>query len=202
LFQKKLINDYMVLPGLLDALKQNLGIQEENPSLMVVTDVFKEVSMAQMSIGKKSVLASVIKYLATHDGKIFFRDIDVNDGKQHLMVAFGFDRELFVDRQAHDRFKKLGSYELFTCRKSGNIYEYAIDFGEDAEGAARILSEALHTVHKIPYGTQLNYKTYFGNSDNIEQERDDTKPWYEKYKWWLITGVLVIGWLIKILSDL
>ena len=203
LAQTNYTNDLIMLPGLLNALQQNIGIQKENPNLMVVTDVYKEVSLGQKYIGKSSVLASVLKHLATQDGKQFFPEIDINDGEQHLMVAFVFDRHGGIAQtQAHDRFKKLKSFELFTCRKKGSVYEYAIDFGEDAEGAARILSEAIHAVHKINYGTQLDYKTYFGDTDTVERERKDDKPWYEKHWGWLVAGVFVIIWLIRMLADL
>jgi ribosomal protein L32 len=195
LAQTDYTSNIKVLPGLIAALKQNLEIQKENPAAAVATDVIREVSVLKAGIGGSSILASVINNLLTNDGKVFFPEVDMNDGKPHLMVAFAFDKHLLVDKQTHNKFKKLRSFELFTCYDKG-CYEYAIDFGEDIEGAARILSEVLHEVYSVGYGTRLDYKTTYGEG-NIDEEREKNKPWYERYIWWLVAGGFILFNLIR-----
>ena len=103
LAQTSYINNAKVLPGLIEKLTENLEIQKEDPNASVVTDVLRKVSFAKATIGGRSMLASVLNGLVTHDNKIFFPET-INDGKLHLMVAFYFDSELFVDRQTHNKF--------------------------------------------------------------------------------------------------
>ena len=82
-------------------------------------------------------------------------------------------------------------------------YEYFIDFGEDSEGAARLLSKIWKEVYEIPLDANVEYYTNAGG-DNvvkarkaIEAERDgenDTSqiPW-----WGWAIGAFILFKLIQ-----
>ena len=193
-----------VLPGLISELQKNLDLQAQNPNAPVVTDIFKKVTALEAGFGRRSVIAEVHKNVADEKGNPFFPDADFSNGQQHLMVCFLFD-SLLIDKKRYDKFKKLDIYHLFTHRTfSGSaafekIHSYTIDFGNDAEGAARLLSRVLHEVYDIGYNEQLEYNTYSGSADSIEAKRDEAKPWYERYIYW-IAGVITV--VIILISNL
>ena len=60
-------------------------------------------------------------------------------------------------------------------------YEYFIDFGEDAEGAARLISKVWNEVYEIPFDANVEYYTNAGYENVaktrkfIETERDGTE---------------------------
>ena len=105
----------------------------------------------------------------------------------------------------------LSSYQLFTQHisiiKKRKRYEYAIDFGKDADGAARLLSEIYEKVFRISH-MQISYHTNLGKSDiytdrsnmgiiprptSKESDNDsnnDSDDWTD-YMWWIIGGLAV-----------
>ena len=82
---------------------------------------------------------------------------------------------MFYHRNDSDlsKFKKLDSFPLFTSHYNQNFitdtgdelygYEYAIDFGEDAEGAARLVSEILTKVYGVSVEENVDMFTNVGN---------------------------------------
>lgn len=189
--------------GLIEALTENVELQKQFRNEMVVTDISKKISVKEvLTKNKSSSLASILSALATQDGKgIYFPDADYE--KPHLMVAFGFNEQTSIaDKQFHKRFKKLDVFNLFTCKEynlNGNLiglryYEYAIDFGEDAEGAARLLSKILYEVYEIEYNDRdLEIITFHGeNGKKLEKERLNNKAWYEKHLWTIIIGIIML----------
>ena len=50
------------------------------------------------------------------------------------------------------------------------VQEYYLDFGEDSEGAARILSEIINKVYKVP---KDNIRCYTDTVDVIENKRSE-----------------------------
>jgi len=145
------LDNSAVLPGLIPELKKNLQLQKENPNIVVATDIAKELedgSSLNFSIGSST---NGTKW---PDGAIW----NPNPGKYGLIIVFGFDR--YID-DGHEEFNKkmddllnvfkgLTSFPLFVshyCKgedeNGRNRYfrHYAIDFGQDVEGAARLISE-------------------------------------------------------------
>jgi len=114
-----------------------------------------------------------------------------------------------TDRKFHKRFKKLDIFNLFTPMKykTGSIYgfkycEYAIDFGTDTEGAARILSKVLHDVYDVAYhDTELEFITLHGRGEELDKSRKQNKPWYERYIWWIGLGAGLLIWILINLYD-
>lgn len=99
-----------------------------------------------------------------------------------LCVLWQFDEEA---KEEHMKFKSLDCYPLFMERSSivgalgikEKITEYFIDFGSDAEGAARLLSDVIYKVYGV-IESELDCPVNAGN-DNIQKSRnyyDNRKP--------------------------
>ena len=160
-----------VYAGLIDALKQNLDRQELSESA-VETGIFYKSSPTVKLSRKRHGVATVFRSGSTtwSDGD----PIKLGDKNRGLVIKFSFDKHAEgndvsderIERQ-HQDFKSLGSFPLFTSHSgiymrpgSSNRFrsqEYAIDFGQDVEGAARLISEILDKVYGIPTDAQLTY---------------------------------------------
>ena len=176
-----LTND-KVYAGLIDALKQNLDRQELSDSA-VETGIFYKSSPTVKLSRKRHGVATVFRSGSTtwSDGD----PIKIGDKNRGLVIKFSFDihaeendvSDERIERQ-HQEFKALGSFPLFTPHTG--IYmrpgsssrfrsqEYAIDFGQDVEGAARLISEVLSKVYGIPEDTQL---IYLGEGEEVPVEK-------------------------------
>lgn len=176
-----LTND-KVYDGLIDALKQNLDRQELSDSA-VETGIFYKSSPTVKLSRKRHGVATVFRSGSTtwSDGD----PIKLGDKNRGLVIKFSFDihaeendvSDERIERQ-HQEFKALGSFPLFTPHTG--IYmrpgsssrfrsqEYAIDFGQDVEGAARLISEVLSKVYGIPEDTQL---IYLGEGEEVPVEK-------------------------------
>ena len=148
------LNNNAVFPGLVEELKRNLKLQSENLNVVVVTDMLKETAT-----GNKSCISIISSLLWADDTKS--PEFDRSEGKKQLCISIGFDTYTDVanHKEFNDemdaqlaRFRQLDSFPLFTAHNctyedeyGSSCYgrEYAINFGEDAEGAARLVSEIL-----------------------------------------------------------
>jgi ribosomal protein L32 len=176
-----LTND-KVYAGLIEALKQNLDRQELSDSA-VETGIFYKSSPTVKLSRKRHGVATVFRSGSTtwSDGD----PIRLGDKNRGLVIKFSFDihaeeNDVADDRieKQHQEFKALGSFPLFTAHTG--IYmrpgsssrfrsqEYAIDFGQDVEGAARLISEVLSKVYGIPEDAQL---IYLGEEDETPVEK-------------------------------
>lgn len=178
-----LTND-KVYAGLIDALKQNLERQELSDSA-VETGIFYKSSPTVKLSRKRHGLATVFRSGSTtwSDGD----PIKLGDKNRGLVIKFSFDKHAEgndvsderIERQLQD-FKSLGSFPLFTPHTG--IYvrpgsssrfrsqEYAIDFGHDVEGAARLISEVLTRVYGIPDDAQL---VYLGEEEEVSTQEHE-----------------------------
>lgn len=198
-----LTND-KVYAGLIDALKQNLDRQELSDSA-VETGIFYKSSPTVKLSRKRHGVATVFRSGSTtwSDGD----PIKLGDKNRGLVIKFSFDihaegndvSDERIERQ-HQDFKALGSFPLFTPHTG--IYmrpgsssrfrsqEYAIDFGQDVEGAARLISEVLSKVYGIPEDAQL---IYLGEEDQTpdEKKKEEDKPEKKevKYTLWQKIGI-------------
>ena len=176
-----LTND-KVYAGLIDALKQNLDRQELSDSA-VETGIFYKSSPTVKLSRKRHGVATVFRSGSTtwSDGD----PIKLGDKDRGLVIKFSFDKHAEdndvsderIERQ-HQEFRALGSFPLFTSHTG--IYmrpgsssrfrsqEYAIDFGQDVEGAARLISEVLSKVYGIPEDAQL---IYLGEKEQMVEEK-------------------------------
>lgn len=181
-----LTND-KVYAGLIDALKQNLDRQELSDSA-VETGIFYKSSPTVKLSRKRHGVATVFRSGSTtwSDGD----PIKLGDKNRGLVIKFSFDKHAEdndvsderIERQ-HQEFRALGSFPLFTPHTG--IYmrpgsssrfrsqEYAIDFGQDMEGAARLISEVLSKVYGIPEDAQL---IYLGENEEFQEEKKIEEP--------------------------
>ena len=149
-------NDSATFPGLAEELKRNLQLQEKNPGESVVTDL----CTTNADTGDGECICVL------RSGKCVWADgheIIISNDRNGLIIELKFDT--LVDGNGNDdwskkqmkkleAFKKLDSFPLFTghtCNYTAYgeeryCREYAIDFGNDAEGAARLISEILQKV--------------------------------------------------------
>ena len=162
------MNDDYVFPGLKEELEKNLKLQTEHPYSPVATEVFWEFpdgAVNPFSIRRSGSLV----------GWSDNTPIELESRDKGLRIALDFCK--FNDSSAHkefndrmdsklSKFKKLDSFPLFTSHYSHSInpvdeterygYQYALDFGADVEGAARLVSEILIKV----YGVSLEENFY------------------------------------------
>ena len=164
-----LTNDF-VYEGIIVALKQNLERQELNPDKTVTTDICYK-SSTTVKLSKKRHCVAVVG----RTGSAYWNDgdnIKLGEGETGLVIKFSFDvvaegEDPGGDRiqNQYEKFQELSSLPLFTYHTgiymrsgSSNRYrcrEYAIDFGQDYEGAARLISEVLDKVYEIPHDGKL-----------------------------------------------
>lgn len=178
-----LTND-KVYDGLIDALQQNLDRQEMSDSA-VETGIFYKSSPTVKLSRKRHGVATVFRSGSTtwSDGD----PIKLGDKNRGLVIKFSFDKHAEgndvsderIERQLQD-FKSLGSFPLFTPHSGIYIrpgsssrfrsQEYAIDFGHDVEGAARLISEVLSRVYGIPDDAQL---VYLGEEEDVPTQEHE-----------------------------
>lgn len=181
-------SDDCAFPAIATNLKRNLELQAEYPHESVVTDIY-------WSGHGVSVLRSGLSLWMDH---IPIR-LGSNDGG--LIVVLGFYES---EKTELEKLKALPSYPLFTshlCKISGEfVKEYAIDFGKDADGAAKLISEILSKVYGLKPEDEYSVFTNVGNE--IEKSRKEAKSKYgfrePELLWKIVLAILIfIGGLIS-----
>lgn len=176
------LNNNAVFPGLVEELKRNLKLQSENPKDCVSTDLFKDFDNRLETL-------NIMHSLSWHDGTVS-PEFDGSKKGLCIVLAFGTYMDFTVDpsfKNYNDemdaqltKFRQLDSFPLFTAHnctcKDGYGYsryarEYAINFGEDAEGAARLVSEILIKVRGWSPTEPYDMFTNVGNN-NIYRARE------------------------------
>ena len=174
-----------VIAGLIPELKRNLQLQKDNPiGTVIATDIFKLNDDGNIEC--LNIFSSGFK-AAWADGTIAPFPTD----ERGFRIAVGFStyanandsrvREFNNKMDAQlARFQRLDSFPLFTPHQGAFTdpwgqarydREYAIDFGEDVEGAARLISEILFKVNGYSQDTVFDMFTNVG--DNIQRARND-----------------------------
>lgn len=200
------LSGHGILPGLLKALKDNLQLQKNNTNEPIATDIYGKY-FATNNYNFVSVIPS--SNLIFQNGRTAFPSTKGGIGVIFSFIINDFGimddkHEVDVEEnkrmtKAHDKFKELEIFDLFASNYSkidkgfvnkSNCYEYAIDFGEDSEGAAIFISDVLNQVYDVPYEAYLKYNTNIG-SDAIEKNREEN---YEdnKYAKYGI-GIFIVG---------
>ena len=173
------LNDNAVFPGLVEELKRNLKLQSENPKDWVSTELCKKVD-------NRSEGLSIMNLVSWADGTV---SPEFDGSKKGLCIGLDFDTFMDVanNKEFNDeqdaqlaRFRQLDSFTLFTAHnctfkdnngRSRYGREYAINFGEDAEGAARLVSEILIKVKGWSPTEPYDMFTNVGNN-NINRARN------------------------------
>lgn len=209
------LSDEKTIPGLATELRKNLQLQKTTDDV-VVTDVYKvfQDDEDHDSNFELSVMRTGYGYYEGSETPIV-----INDNKSGLTIVYRVIETLNPEdeyyyneemeeyhRATWDYFKSLPSFPLFTQHiqmwdfdddKTGkNIrhrdHNYAIDFGEDAEGAARLISEILaidDIVEKKMDGEEYEgiEDDYFFVTNTGEKNIEDSRekfggPWFNKIK--------------------
>ena len=207
-----------VFPGLIQHLQQNLRMQSNNSS--VATDIFREIGKQQENTN--GIVLSVLQTgrCTWSDGQ----DVRIVEGNKGLYVGLNFLTVLENDseeairfnqttEEVLSRFEKLDCFPLFTPHMSygksfgekTKIREYAIDFGLDVEGAARLISDIMQKVYQIPLTERIEIFTNNGKI-NIDKARKeackargaDFDGGIPQWVWW-VAGIILFA-LIQMCS--
>ena len=171
-------------PELENHLRRNLQMQLGNPEESVVTDIFWKTTWKNNAMSESiSVLRS--GYAGWHDDtQIRLGNLDAG-----LIIVLSFDNYVNEWTEARKRFnqdenerlakfKQLRSFPLFDSHStttgfdSKTTREYAIDFGKDAEGAAKLISEILTEVYDLKPTDNYDIFTNVG-VENTEKARNE-----------------------------
>lgn len=166
--------------GLANALKLNLQMQKMS-DISVATDIW----------GYQDGLLYENVCTVLRSGYAAFSDDSPipAESKYGLCVIFNFrvhnkfnKRGFYrICKVRHDLFKNLKCFSLFLEHvtfdedQAGkwNIYEYFIDFGDDYEKAACLISDVIHNVYGVPYRDSVDCHTNSGeNIDKFRKEFD------------------------------
>lgn len=157
-----------VYPGLIENLKKNLELQKEYPQEDVSTSIWRQ---------KGLVVNNVLVVNVRKPETVCWKDKTLpfpEDIKNGLGILLSFEECVgsgdAVDKfnraiaEEHARFKQLDSFSLFTPHiflkkeKDGynyKVFGYAIYFGHDFEGAARLISEIMEKVLQVPFNEKI-----------------------------------------------
>lgn len=207
------LNNDGVLPGLIRELEKNIELQKKEEG-WVNTDISCE---DERYAGGINILGCVItsNNLVTQRGDFVFSNAETPS----LGVAFGFqiynseiesEIPLYKEHRIQkDKFEQLNSFSLFEPYVTPNSidiagyeyieYLYAIDFGPDTEGAARLISEIANKVYGCPLNKPLIYKTYTQKESEIENaaiQKEETKNNIKKWIWIVLAALGFLLWLI------
>ena len=234
LSQTTYLADTETFPGLINALKQNLQLQESTNESIVTTDIVGPVKWNDVG---RDYIGCILR-----NGNITFADGTPAPSKSKKGLCVTFNYSTYVDsgqenfnqiQQAYrKRFQSLDCYPLFMehiCYYTWNVdgekrkgHEYFIDFGEDAEGAARLLSKIWKEVYEIPLDANVEYynnvgennvvmtrkaihEELFGNNDD-DEEYDDEEDCADENNnrtypnWYYWVGAFVLFALFKMCS--
>jgi len=192
------LNDTQTYPGIKNALELNLGLQKSNPFEGVVTDIFSKDG---------NDLVSLFCIIRSGYAKFMDGTIIPSNTEKGLCVIISFD--YYTDNRSsefvnwnqkeegqHKKFKSLDIFSLFAehiCfhRENGDgdeqkSYEYFIDFGEDAVGAARLISKIMSEVFDLPLNAQIECYTNVGDAVNECRKRLLNK--FSITKFFLVVG--------------
>lgn len=208
------LNNDAVLPGLINQLKKNLSLQESGKT--AATDLY--INNPRMELGKSQFcFVTSANGLVFQDGQPAFPDAD------EVSLATDFVFNIYQDKtnspieiERHNRFKTLASFPLFTPHTTSDsdnnliVYEYAINFGKDIEGTARLISEISNKVFDLDlslpidcytneYEEVLRHRESIGlhtlgrGLDTLGQDGINWKKWV-----WI--GIAIVGGLIYLFS--
>lgn len=174
-------NNDAVFPGLIGELKRNLKLYEEDEEVGAVsTDLFKSRDGYYDHIQITQGIGQMDMIKTDEEGHII--GVESVEGLC-ITLDFGRKKETLSNKEENDRmdsqllkFKQLDSFSLFRPHIHFNpnteyyARTYTINFGRDAEGAARLVSEILMKV----YGWSLNEPFDLFTNGDVEGDEIDT----------------------------
>lgn len=180
------IDNSMVFPGLLEELKKNIKLQEKESN----EEVWTEISWINKRGDEDYLMISSKESDYDSDEK----EIDSSSNKDMLLtpqlviqMCFsnwkGDDESTFYHNKEQDeqlmRFTQLKSFPLFTYKeyerdKDDDIYlrNFDINFGQDANGASRLISEILVKVKGLALSDSYGIYTGIGEESYAEEYKE------------------------------
>lgn len=180
------IDNSMVFPGLLEELKKNIKLQEKESN----EEVWTEISWINKRGDEDYLMISSKESDYDSDEK----EIDSSSNKDMLLtpqlviqMCFsnwkGDDESTFYHNKEQDeqlmRFTQLKSFPLFTYKeyerdKDDDIYlrNFDINFGQDANGASRLISEILVKVKGLALSDSYGIYTGIGEEYYAEEYKE------------------------------
>ena len=206
LSKTKYINNETVIPGLIDQLEKNISLQ--GSVKIAGTDLYYKTNGETKSF----CFVSSASTIGFQDDELAFP----NSNGSSLATVFTFDiyDDASIDpieRERHNRFKMLASFPLFTPHTSSCVdnkgnsltaYEYAIDFGKDVEGTARLISEVASNVFGLD--TTQPIDCYTDDYDKVLEHRSSLGLVYQdesstNWKKWIWIGIAIVAGLISLM---
>lgn len=209
------LNNDAVLPGLIKQLEKNLELQQKEDGYIRTEIQIEDERWKGGTYQICSVISS--DCLLNQNDEYFFPNAE----SPSLGVVFGFsiynseieseNPEYKDERIKKEKFEQLNSFSLFESNVSrcededGDDfieYEYAIDFGQDAEGAARLISEIANKVYGCPLNVPLIYETSSQEDERIEAAAIAKEEAKENIKSWIYVVLGALGLLLWLILKL
>lgn len=165
LSQTNYLTNNIVYPGLIEALELSLKCQNETDEDVYIT---LTQGIADFPDDPEDPLTAGLDISIHRPKYAFFTDetpCDANN-ENGLAIVLNFlldcenekDLKLFKSLPSFSLYKYHYSERIFNCNEHNRIErveEYYINFGQDAEGAARLISELIYTFRKF-HGLNTN----------------------------------------------
>jgi hypothetical protein len=190
-----------IYQGLTKHLERNLELQRTTNH---------EASIVTLILGEdREPIGGVTNQLSWGEAGMAYKPETERDNKEHLKILFSFSPDNISDEMRLRKFRRLDIYELFDERISNSsdgkidAFYYAIDFGEDALGAARLISKVFNDVFSLPYETHLDCytettenlnKMLWASAEETEQPQESKIP---AWVWWVIGVGILLYFLIE-----
>lgn len=204
-------NDSETFPGLAKEFENNLALQKQGDEC-VATDIY--TSKEHALPGTNGNLCSILRtgMTAWQDDEL----ICLTNNKSGLCVLLDFSKVLndsdydkYNQRQERllSAFMNLDCYQLFTPHRSFfkkdadkmEGIEFAIDFGSDTEGAARLVSEILVKVYGLSLDEKIECYTNYGDKIDECREKINEERCYGDFsllQWGVLFFVVFFAYLI------
>lgn len=176
------LSDSYAFPDLFVELKKNLELQTRNPEIVATMILWVDET------GSNRVMISSTGFEWADDSAIEIGDDDASllillEFPTYLDAEFSTTNKLIDEQLA--KFRSLQSFPLFmshTCssENDGEDYisrEYAIDFGNDADGATKLVSEILIKVFGLK--PTDNYDIFTNMGEEVVQTQEAWKSAHE-----------------------
>ena len=197
------MSDAEVFPGLEQELRNNLSLQRQYPNCIVETNICArgDGGILMFASNKPNLNDANVgpePQLFTH---ICFVEGLVNgDGSPLTTKQIKGKEETLKDM---DAFKKLDCFSLFnqtdepmfdsqTGINTFTEHCFSINYGQDATGAARLISELLQKIHGVTLSRGIDLETETtaveANNTYVDEEDDDGEwPW-----WYYVVGAIIL----------
>ncbi len=152
------------IPGLEDALRDNIELQKKNPGELTCTDFNESSGTVNIQVAGKSVITRDLN-----------DDAAINDALAVLEIYIRF----FVTKKTNfpywRRFKNSDLFKLFIVDEmeldGETMEECHVDYGEDYIGAAKLIALVVKDIYGLDESTEFIIKTWTDGKDKFIVDR-------------------------------